>query len=235
MALPKLNDTVKYEMTIPSSKKRIRYRPFLVKEEKNLMIAMESKDMKSLIHTLLGTIKSCVEDDIIESKLSTFDVEYMFLQIRSKSVGESAKVGVKCSECNSSTEVMVNIDEVVVNVPDIEKTIQLTDEISVELDWPTYMSLAEIEMSEEATTEELFKIMTKCFQSINTENERIDAKEVNTKEIEEFIESMSSAQFAKIKEFVEAMPRLKHDIKFECSQCNSQNTITVEGLTGFLS
>ena len=235
MALPQLNDTVQFEMTIPSLKKKVRYRPFLVKEEKNLMIAMESKDNRSIMHTLLKTLKSCVEDDIAASKLCTFDVEYMFLQIRSKSVGETSKVGMKCSECNTSSEVEINIDDINIEVPDIEKTIQLTDKISVELDWPTYASLSELNLDGTSNTEELFKIMGQCFKSINTEEERIDIKDVNREEIQEFIESMSASQFTKIKDFIEAMPNLKHDVEFECNHCQHQNKVTVEGLTGFLS
>ena len=130
MGLPKLQNTLQYEMTIPSSGKKVRYRPFLVKEEKNLMIAMESRDTSTIIHTLLAIIKECVEDDIVEKQLATFDVEHMFLRIRSKSVGESSKVAMKCSECNETTETVIPIDDITVDVPKIEKTIQLTDDIS---------------------------------------------------------------------------------------------------------
>lgn len=235
MALPKLNEGPKYEMVIPSSGKAVRYRPFVVKDEKNLMIAMESKDTKAIIHTLLGTIESCVEETIIPANLNTFDVEYMFLQIRGKSVGETAKVSVKCQECSKEHPTEINLEEIKVNVPDISKTIQLTDNIAVELDWPSYASLSELDLSEDAGTEEMFKIMSKCFKSINTDEERIDIKDVNAKELEDFIESMSSVQFAKIQEFVEAMPRLKHDIEFTCGSCQHENKVTVEGLTGFLS
>jgi len=235
MALPKLNEGPKYEMVIPSSGKAVRYRPFVVKDEKNLMIAMESKDTKAIIHTLLGTIESCVDDSIIPANLNTFDVEYMFLQIRGKSVGETAKVSVKCQECGSEHPAEINLEDIQVNVPDIDKTIQLTDNIAVELDWPSYSSLSEMDLSEDAGTEEMFKIMSKCFKSINTDEERIDVKDTSPKELSDFIESMSSVQFAKIQEFVEAMPRLKHDIEFTCGSCQHENKVTVEGLTGFLS
>jgi len=112
MALPKLQDTtLRYEMTIPSTGKKVRYRPFLVKEEKSLMIAMESKDTKTIINTLLGTLKTCIDGEIIVEQLPTFDVEHMFLNIRSKSVGETTKIGMKCSECNQTTEIVVPIDQ----------------------------------------------------------------------------------------------------------------------------
>ena len=164
MALPKLQDTtLKYEMTIPSTGKKIRYRPFLVKEEKSLMIAMESKDTKTIINTLLGTLKTCIEEEIIVEQLPTFDVEHMFLNIRSKSVGETTKIGMKCSECNQTTEVVVQIDEIKINVPKLEKTIQLTDDISVDIDWPTYASLADVGVDDQ-NTESLFQVMAKCFK-----------------------------------------------------------------------
>jgi hypothetical protein len=236
MALPKLNESPHYEMVIPSTKKKVRYRPFLVKEEKNLMIAMESKDTKAVIHTLLGTIESCVEDSIITSNLCTFDVEYMFLQIRSKSVGEKTKINVACQHCEAMNEHEVDIDTIDIQVPEVEKTIQITDDIAVEIDWPTYASLSELDiMSEDQNTGEVFKIMQKCFKSINTADERIDTKDVSPEELNDFIESMTSAQFAKIKEFVEKMPKLQHEMQFTCKECGHENKITVEGLTGFLS
>ena len=234
MALPKLQDTtLKYEMTIPSTGKKVRYRPFLVKEEKSLMIAMESKDTKTIINTLLGTLKTCIEDDIAVEQLPTFDVEHMFLNIRSKSVGETTKVGMKCEKCNQTTEVVIPIDEIKIDVPKLEKTIQLTDDISVEIDWPTYASLAEVDIDDQ-NTESLFQVMAKCFKSINTAEERINASEVPLSEIEEFIESMTQAQFNKIKEFMDAMPRLKHDIEYK-GPCGHNNKVTLEGLESFLS
>ena len=235
MALPKLNNTLKYELTIPSTNKKVRFRPFLVKEEKNLMIAMESKNSATIIHTLLAIIKECVDDDIVEKQLATFDVEHMFLRIRSKSVGESSKVAMKCSECNETTETVIPIDDITVDVPKIEKTIQLTDDISVEVDWPTYAALAEFNITDTTRTEDLFKMMAKCFKAIITDEERINVDDVPLSEVEEFIESMSSEQFLKIQKFAESVPRLKHELEFKCEHCGHDNKVVVEGLEGFLS
>jgi len=127
MALPKLNSSPKYEMTIPSSNARVNFRPFLMKEEKTLMIAMESQDPKTIMNSLLDTINACVVDKVNENKLTSFDVEYMFLQIRSKSVGETAKVGVKCSHCEHLNEIDVNLDEIKVDVPEVEKILTLDE------------------------------------------------------------------------------------------------------------
>ena len=141
MALPQLNAGPKYQMEIPSTKTKVNYRPFLVKEEKNLMIAMESNDPKSTILTLLDTIKSCVSEDIATDSLTSFDMEYMFLQIRSKSVGETTKIGMGCSECGTKNELEVPIDAISVDVPEMENRIELSDTITLEMGWPTAVDL----------------------------------------------------------------------------------------------
>ena len=235
MALPKLKNAPIYEMVTPSTGKKVRYRPFLMKEEKNLMIAMESKDSKSVIHTLLDTIESCVDGEIVKSNLTTFDVEYMFLKIRSKSVGETTTIRAKCEECGEMNDIQVNIDDIHIEVPKLDNVIQLSDDISVELSWPSYIDLADVDFTDEVSTEQVFKIMQKCFKSINTEDERILVKDTSPEELEEFIESMSSKQFDEIRKYIDSMPKLSHDIEFECKHCGHKNKVTVEGLTGFLS
>ena len=235
MALPKLKNAPIYEMVTPSTGKKVRYRPFLMKEEKNLMIAMESKDSKSVIHTLLDTIESCVDGEIVKSNLTTFDVEYMFLKIRSKSVGETTTIRAKCEECGEMNDIQVNIDDIHIEVPKLENVIQLSDDISVELSWPSYIDLADVDFTDEVSTEQVFKIMQKCFKAINTEDERILVKDTSPEELEEFIESMSSKQFDEIRKYIDSMPKLSHDIEFVCKHCGHKNKVTVEGLTGFLS
>ena len=142
---------------------------------------------------------------------------------------------MKCSECNETTEIVIPIDDITVDVPKIEKTIQLTDDISVEVDWPTYAALAEFNITDTTKTEDLFKMMAKCFKAINTGEERINTSDVKFSEVEEFIESMSSEQFLKIQKFAESVPRLKHELEFKCSHCGHDNKVVVEGLEGFLS
>ena len=137
MALPKLNSTPTYEMTIPSSGQKVIYRPFLVKEQKNLLIAFESQNRGDLLRSIVNTINICVEDKI-EETLSTFDVDYMFTKIRSKSVGEVSTVLMKCEECETDNEVNIDLDEVEVvgDMPDM--TIAVTDDIVVKMKFPTY-------------------------------------------------------------------------------------------------
>tara|TARA_B100000214_G_C23876464_1_gene585175 strand:+ start:32 stop:742 length:711 start_codon:yes stop_codon:yes gene_type:complete len=236
MALPKLNSSPKYQMTIPSSNARVNFRPFLMKEEKTLMIAMESQDPKTIMNSLLDTINACVVDKVNENKLTSFDVEYMFLQIRSKSVGETAKVGATCVHCEHVNEVEVNLDEIKVDVPEVEKILTLDENIKLEVDWPAFKDIVHSGVeSEEVTTEQVFKIMKYCFKAILTENERVNIKEVSAQELDEFIDSMTSTQFNKVRDFIESMPRLEHKIKFKCVSCNHDNETNVEGMTSFLS
>lgn len=235
MALPKLNAGPKYQTKIPSTGNIINFRPFLVREEKNLMIAMEGKDTKSIIMTLLDTIKSCVDEDINVNKLATFDMEYLFLQIRAKSVGETTKVLVPCSECNHGNGVEIPIDSIKMDMPDISNRIELSDTITLELGWPSAVDLAHGGISEEPTTEEMFDLMISCFRYVETDDERIDMAEESKKDVNAFVESMTSAQFESVKQYFEAMPKLQHPVEFTCEGCGHENNTMVEGLNSFLS
>ena len=236
MALPKLNAAPKFELAVPSTGKKVRYRPFLVKEEKNLMIAAESGDNTSVFRTLIDTISSCVEDDINKNKLTTFDIEYMFLKMRAKSVGETSRIGVKCTECETSNEQEIRIDQLEIDMPDIETTVELTPGISVELQWPAFNDLISIGMVEgqNPSTEQAFTMIRACLKTIVTEEERIDVSEVPEAEVQEFIESMSSAQFESIKKFIDNVPKLEHEIDFKCKNCGHDNKVIIEGVASFL-
>jgi len=237
MALPKLNNAPRYEMAIPSTGKKVRYRPFLVKEEKNLMMASESGDSKSVFLTLADTITACIEDKVSPRDLTSFDIEYMFLQMRAKSVGESSKVGLKCSECGTTNEVTVQLNEIAVSVPKVDKNIQLTADISIDVDYPTFYDIVEADLAnaEKASTDQAFKLIRSCIRYVNTNEERIDLRETSDNEVQEFLDSMNTEQFEKIKNFVDTMPRLSHDISFECSNCQHKNELTLEGVQNFLS
>ena len=237
MALPKLNNAPRYEMAIPSTGKKVRYRPFLVKEEKNLMMDSESGDSKSVFITLADTITACVEDKVSPRDLTSFDIEYMFLQMRAKSVGESSKVGLKCSECGTTNEVTVQLNEIAVSVPKVDKNIQLTADISIDVDYPTFYDIVEADLAnaEKASTDQAFQLIRSCIRYVNTNEERIDLRETSDAEVQEFLDSMNTEQFEKIKTFVDTMPRLSHDISFECSNCQHKNELTLEGVQNFLS
>ena len=234
MALPKLNSSPKYELTIPSTNKTVRFRPFLVKEEKSLMIAMESGNQRDALNGLVDTILACTESDLDSNTLTTFDIEYIFLQLRAKSVGESTKIGLKCESCESVTDVNIMLDDIKVQMPEIDKHITFEGDIAVDLDWPSFNDLTTLDLSS-ANTETVFEIVANCIKTIHTGSERISCKESSKEDLKEFIESMNTEQFTKIKDFIDNVPRLKHDVTFTCKSCSTENKITVEGVESFLS
>jgi len=233
MALPKLNSEPKYELIIPSLKKKVKFRPFLVKEEKVLMIAMESGDQKDALNAILDTISVCIQEKINLNALTTFDVEYLFLQLRAKSIGETAKVNVKCTQCDTPNTISIKLDDINIELPEIENTVKLDEKVSVELQWPPFKGLTEI--NSDNSTESAFEMIANCIKIIYTEDERIDVSEVSKQELKEFLESMNTEQFGKLRDYIDQIPKLKHDVSFSCKNCATSNTITLEGVESFLS
>jgi len=234
MALPKLNDKPKYELTIPSLQEKVRYRPYLVKEEKVLMMALESQDKTSALHAVVDTITSCIDAEIDKSKLTLFDIEYMFIIIRSKSVGEVSDLGLKCSSCEKVNDVSVKLDDIEIKRDkEVSKEIQLDENISLTMKYPNFNDVLKFEDNELTDTERTFMLIGKCMESIETEEENILLKDVSDKEIDDFIESLNSQQFAKVREYVENMPRVEKEVKFICGGCEKENKIILSGIDDF--
>mgnify|MGYP000014564411 FL=1 len=236
MALPKLNDTPKHELVIPSSNQKIRYRPYLVKEEKVMMMAMESQDMTAILNAVADTVDACIENDISTKELAIFDIEYLFTQIRAKSVGESSKINLKCSnkECEVDNEIDVDISSITIDVPDIDHVIKITDEISIEMKWPSYSDMLELGITDaQSANEGAFAMIAKCISAIVTEEERIVTSDVPKKEVSDFIDSMTKDQFSKVSAYIESMPKLSHTVNFDCNKCKHANEIVLEGLADF--
>lgn len=234
MALPKLNDSPKYEVKIPSTGKTVRFRPYLVKEEKVLMMAFESGDQVAALKAIVDTIQACVVDDLDVARLATFDIEYLFTQIRSKSVGESSTLMIKCSECEKRTEYSFDVSAVKVEMPKIDNLIELTPSVSIELEYPTYQTV----MNSDLNGNELevgFIMAANCIKTILTEEEAISTSDVSKEELMEFVESMSQEQFRKIAEFLQTMPTMEHIAKFDCDWCGESNEIVLKGMQDFLS
>ena len=232
MALPKINGTPKYDMTIPSSNKTVRFRPFLVKEEKVLMMAMESNDNNQMLNSIVDTLDACIEDGVNKNELTTFDVEYMFTKLRAKSVGETSKIGVNCSECEAQNEVAVDIESIHVDVPEVDKMIDLGNDIIVEMRWPSYTDIVKMN-PDGKSTDQVFAILRASLSAVHTADQRIDLKDETEQEVQDFIESMNRTQFEQIQSFIENMPALTHDVKFTCSECNHDNNIKLEGMQSF--
>jgi T4 bacteriophage base plate protein len=235
MALPKLNNNPKYDLVIPSTKKTVKFRPYLVKEEKILLLAMETKDAGQALNAVLDTIIACVDEKIDPNTLTTFDIEYMFVKIRSKSVGETSEVGIKCSECEHTNKVAVDLQSIEINVPETNFMVPLTDDITIEMSYPHFRAMASNKklINTSSATEQTFEMIMSVMKAIHTGEERIDLKDVSHKELEDFIESMTNEQLQKVRSFVETIPKMTHDVHFNCVQCSHGNTYTIEGMQNF--
>ena len=237
MALPLINDAPKYELIIPSTKEKIKFRPFLVKEQKNLLIAYESKDANQIMHAMLDCVGSCCEG-VDAYKLSTFDVDYMFTQVRAKSVGETTELAGICSECQRETPIVVDISKIELKEGSVkDNIIEITDKISIKMKYPTYTDFMNtLIINEELTpTQAMLGTVVSCIESVMTEEENISIKDEPKEEIEKFIDSLTSTQFEKIMEFIDGIPKLVHEQKFNCSSCGQENILKLEGLQDFFS
>lgn len=240
MALPRLNESNWYDLKLPSSGEVLHYRAFLVKEQKILLTAEESNQPKQIILAITDTIKSCLREDIDVKSLSSFDVDYIFTRIRAKSVGETAELVVKCSECTGDNDVKVDLMQSKV-VGDMQpKIVQLTPEISIEMHYPTYSDLMTntniFEGDDETpkTSEASMNLIMSCMKTLLTEDERIDLKNESTQEKINFMDSLNGEQFEKIARFIGDIPKLSYDLEFTCEHCQHNNKILMEGMDTFL-
>ena len=236
MALPRLNETIWYDLKLPSSGEVLHYRPFLVKEQKILLTAGESNQPKQVIRAITDTIKSCVQEDIDVTSLSSFDVDYIFTRIRAKSAGETAELVVKCSECKEDNDVKVDVMQSKVIGDMKPKIVQLTPEISIEMHYPTYSDLMsntnifEGDDNTPKTSEASMNLIISCMKTLLTEEERIDLKNESMQEKITFIDSLNSEQFEKIAMFIGDIPKLSYDLQFTCTHCNHENNMIMEGM-----
>ena len=231
MALPVLNETPKYTLTIPSTGKKVKFRPYLIKEEKVLLLASQNQDLGGIMGAVLDTIEACVTDPLDRRKLTTFDIEYMFLKIRSKSVGEIAEVGLKCQsdDCSATTKVGVNLEEIECRKGQRDKVIQLDEKISVQMKYPSY---SQIEFSDDE--QELgFQILASSIEAVMTDEERIDMEEEDPADVRRFLEQMNREQFDALSQFIEDMPQVKEDVNWVCETCGHNNHITLKGMSDF--
>jgi len=239
MALPKLNVPV-YEAILPSTEKVIKYRPFLVKEEKILLTAMEAGDEAAMIPAVKQIINNCVEGNLDVDKLPTFDIEFLFLRLRAKSVGEKVTLGLRpwgCPKnngelCENSTQVDIDLEEVKVIKNDKHSNkIMLDDKIGIKLSYPDMSKLGKLDKID--TPESGMEIVKDCIDMVFTEEETFDKSSFTDKEIDEFIDSLNTQQFTLIKDFFDTMPMLKHTVKYKCETCGEDKETTVQGLNSF--
>jgi|TARA_B100000085_G_scaffold283141_1_gene313092 hypothetical protein len=238
MALPRLkNDIPKYDLIIPSTGNTVKFRPFLVKEQKVLLMAFESKDNKQMINSMLDCLSSCVPDASID-ELATFDVDYMFSQVRSKSVGETTTILHACSNCNEENEVKIRLDQIKVDIDEnFKKTkdIEIDKNIIVELKYPSYADVSKNVNIDENTsdTELLTESLMACIKAVKTEEEYLLIKDEPKEEVERFVNSLTNQQLEMITKFAQSVPKLKHTENYECKKCKTENKIELEGLQDF--
>jgi hypothetical protein len=237
MALPKINETLKFSLTVPSTGKKVKYRPYLVKEEKVLLQAFESQDLKMILDTMCDTIASCLDirEKIEVSELATFDVEYMFLQIRAASVGENSSVMINCKECQGENKVSIDVSSVEVEVGEVENIVGITEDISVEMKYPSYKGVTsgDINELEKNDPDSMIKLVAGSIAAVLTKEERIDTSEEKPEEVVDFLDSLTASQFKKVTDFLAEMPTLKHDVKFKCEHCKADNEVQLSGLADF--
>lgn len=234
MALPQLNSAPSYRITIPSLGKQTTFRPFLVKEQKALLIAYETQDKTDIVRAITRTIHACIEEPI-EETLTTFDVDYLFTQIRAKSVGEVVDLSIKCEECNMANDIAIELDDVKMTQEVQDNIIQLTDDVSLKMRYPSYDDFIQNEklLNTESMTESMMELITVCLDSVLTEEERFSIKDESREDVVNFIDSMTSDQFERVTEFVQNMPAVSKDIEFTCAGCKHENNRTLRGMDDF--
>lgn len=229
MALPVLNDTPKYDLKIPSTGNKIKFRPYLIKEEKVLMMAAESGDGAQMMNAIMDTIEACVQSNIKVDELTTFDIEYLFIKLRSKSVGETSTVNLSCSSCKEPNEITIDLESIECIDNTKNKFVKLNDEITIEMKYPSYKNL-DLNQNE---NEMGFDILTKSMSAVLTEDSRIEMADETSENIRAFLESMTKEQFEKVSSFLLEMPQVKHNIEYDCVKCGDHNEIVLKGIQSF--
>ena len=239
MPLPKIA-TPTYELELPSTGETIKYRPFLVKEEKLLVIALESEDTKQITNAIKAVLKSCVlTKGVIVEQLPTFDIEFLFLNIRGKSVGEDLEVNVTCPD-DDETQVPVTIylDDIEVQKDDNHSNkIKLDDTIMMELKYPSLDQFIKnnFDFNEKNAMDQSFDLIATCIDKVYTQDEVWAAADCTKKEMKDFLEQMNSSQFKEIENFFETMPKLSHTIKITNPKTKVESDVVLEGLASFFA
>jgi len=239
MPLPKIA-TPTYELELPSTGQTVKYRPFLVKEEKLLVIALESEDTKQITTAIKTVIKNCIETKNIKVEaLPTFDIEFLFLNIRGKSVGEEIEVNVICPDDGETyVPVKISVDDIQVQRNDEHtKQIKLDDNLMMEMKYPSLDQFIKnnFDLSSNNVMEQSFELVASCVDKIYNEDEVWSASDVTKKELMEFLDQMNSNQFKQVEKFFETMPKLSHTVKVKNPVTEVESEVVLEGLSSFFA
>jgi len=240
MPLPKIN-TPTYELTLPSNNKKIKYRPFLVREEKILILALESSDAKQISSSIVEIMSDCIETKGVDiTKLPSFDIEYLFLNIRAKSVGESVDVIITCPDDNKTTvDTTINIDDIKVKkTKGHNNIIKLDDTYSMKLKYPSMQQFIDANFDsdqEESSVTQSLQMLSTCIDMIYDEEESWDASDSSPEELNEFIEQLNTKQFKEVESFFETMPKLEHIVEVTNPKTGKTSKVKLEGLASFFN
>ena len=238
MPLPKIN-TPTYELSLPSNGKKIKYRPFLVREEKILIMALETENQKQITNAVVEILDACIMTRGIKvENLATFDIEYIFLNVRSKSVGETINVNIICPDDEkTSVEIPIDLESIKVKKDKSHTNIvKIDDNLSLKLKYPSMDQFIENNFeSTDETIKNTMKLITSSIDIIFSEEESWNASESTQKELEEFIEQLNSKQFQTIEKFFDTMPKLSHKVKVTNPKTNVESTVILEGLAAFFN
>ena len=233
MALPRI-DTPTYQLTLPSTQQKIDFRPFLVREQKIIMMAQESQDEKQMVRAMSDLVTSCTFNKFDVNKLPIFDVEYMFLKIRGKSIGETVELNLMCPD-DGETQVptKINLEEIEVSMTvGHSNMIDITDKIKLQLRYPVYNDATEVNSLEQS--DGVFKLLTRCIDKIIYGDQEYNRVDITDKEIEEFIDQLNTDQFNGIVEFFNTMPKLRHVVQITNPKTKVKSEVVLEGLQNFL-
>ena len=240
MPLPKISAPT-YELVLPSSGKKVKYRPFLVREEKILIMALESEDTKQITTAIKDVLSTCILSRGIKiDKLATFDIEYLFLNVRAKSVGETVEVNVTCPD-DGKTQVQMEIDIDSIKIqrdPEHTNIIKLDDSLSVQMNYPSLNQFIETNFdtnTDQSQVDQSLEVIMTCIGQVYNQDEAWEASECTKKELKDFVESMNSKQFKEVENFFATMPKLSHNIKVTNPETKVESTVVLEGLASFFS
>nr|BAR30483.1 baseplate hub subunit [uncultured Mediterranean phage uvMED] len=239
MPLPKISTPI-YDLVLPSTEKKIKYRPFLVKEEKLLVLALETEDTKEITNAVQQVLNNCIQTKGIKvDKLPTFDIEYLFLNIRAKSVGESIEVNLICPDDGvTEAKVTINVDDIKIERDEKhEKTIKLGDDLFMDMKYPSLSEFikSNFDPNEAVDMDASFELISGCVEKIYNEEEVWASEDVTNKELKDFLEGMNSTQFKQIETFFSTMPKLSHEVELKNPETGVKSKVTLEGLASFFA
>ena len=230
--------TPSYELNLPSSGKKIKYRPFLVKEEKILILAIESGSIKDISRAIKDVLKNCILTKGVKiDELPTFDIEYLFLNIRSRSIGESIDLVITCPDDNETkVNKQIYIDEIEVKTnEDHNPDIKLDDTYTMRLKYPSLDQFIDENFNFDEAKDNSFDIISSCIEMVYSDEEAWEAKDCTKKELLEFVERLNSSQFKEVEKFFDTMPKISHDIEVENPNTKVKSTVKLEGLASFFA